>query len=793
MKLPRRWLWATLAVLSTAPAGQAGLKSFRLGGAGAVAARPVPADEGKAPTGYVAQTPTPPTIDGRIEEKPWGRAQVLRIARTLDGSARAGQLAEVRLLRDAKRLYIALRCLEPFASKVRANQRGRDQDLWNDDSVEIFLGTDDDWDYYHFIVNARGTTYDGFNQDKAWNCGAGLRAAGAVGTDQWTAEMAIPLARIAFKGKIPSRWIANFNRNRHARGRWEEYSWSPTFSGKSHVPRKFGRLVFEDPPKELLARPDRPAGAGGMTILKCRGGAGVVRFDLPALPKGTRIVRADLLVRRNGQLTGRDDEILVNIEIHPLAEAFTPGGEPEGLGKALRLRGPWFDRFDATAAVGAWLTAKPRPAKADLFVKTFPLWDAEATCLDVVVSGPALPGEPVKLPPPATGLRVRHRAGQTFLTWTEIEDLLRTDRIKWGDLRKVLTAMDGKREVRYHVYRSDRRITAESLPRARRIAVVRPLSCWNVNGRNIEKSIDAALSGYSMIHGQWNPFVEARVDGKFGLDCLMDRFVIPGSPAGGPLPRGTGLYVHTAAEAGRFYYAVVTAIDGVQNLAALSEGNSLAHPLAEAAAEPEPVLQKVLPRRPFWDYGEKRHHYVRWVAGPKYGNLPCQYYNWAVAVPDRMAKPARPGGAGKAAPVELSLHRDGRSYYVTQYRIDRTSIVVSPHDFPLKTWWYGYHEAHGTLKSFRQGVVHPYTERRILSFLEWVCRSWPADRKRILVTGMNAGAAYGARTLSRHYPEVFHRCEARGRSGRLTRQLEAVWGKGQWDIKTDTGKSVWSP
>jgi len=189
----------------------------------------------------------------------------------------------------------------------------------------------------------------------------------------------------------------------------------------------------------------------------------------------------------------------------------------------------------------------------------------------------------------------------------------------------------------------------------------------------------------------------------------------------------------------------------------------------------------VLPRRPFWDYGEQRRHYVRWVAPPQ-GNLPYQYYNWMVAVPDK---------PGKGVPLELSLHRDGYAYYRTQYRIDRTSIVVAPHDFPLKTYWYGYHEAEGTLKSFRQGVIHNYTERRILSFLEWVGRNWPVDRGRTIVTGMNGGALHGARTLHRRHPKVFARCVGRGRGGRLIGGMEVIWGKRPWDVRTSTGKSIW--
>jgi len=786
-----RRLWAVSAVVAGATAAWAGPMATVRVGSGLKPAAPAPkADPAKPPTGYVAETKAPPTIDGRLTERAWSASQVLKVTRTLDGSGRARQATEIRLLRDAKRLYIGIRCEEPFTDKMRATRRTRDEDLWGDDGVEIFLGTADDWDYYHIIVNSLGAIYDGFNKDKSWN--GAIEAAGAVDERQWSAEVAVGLAELVFplpagkprKGTEVKRWIANFNRNRYTRGGLKELSWSPTFSGNSHVPRRFGRLLFEDPPKELLAAQQAaPKASSRVTFLTCRGGQAVVRFDLSGVPAGATVHRADLVARRTGKVTGRDEEVLVDIAIYPLAAGFEAGGSPEPAGEALKLRGPWFDRFDATAAVAKAVAAKA--SQADFFVKAFPLWDRESTYLQV-----AYAGRPERVPPPATGLKAVHRSGQTFLTWREIAlpeaaGKLPEGDVTWGELRGVLGLLDAKNEVRYCIYRHTSPITAESLRAAELIARVRPLSCWNVNGRNIEKPIDAVLSGYALIHHQWNPFVSARVDGKYGLDCVMERLAI--ADGGGPLARGTGLYVHTSREEGRFHYAVVTQVDGVQNTTALSAANSLAAPVAEAPAEPEPVRQKALPRRPYWNYPETRHHYVRWV-GPPYANVPTAYYNWAVAVPTELGKSIK----GKV-PLELSLHRDGKSYYITQYRIRRDSIVVCPHDFPLKTWWSGYHEAEGTLKSFRQGVVHPYTERRVLWFMEWASKTWPVDPARTTVTGMNGGASYGARRLRNRHPKLFSRCEARGRSraADIYKRLEVLWGRPEWKLKGASGRSVW--
>ena len=86
----------------------------------------------------------------------------------------------------------------------------------------------------------------------------------------------------------------------------------------------------------------------------------------------------------------------------------------------------------------------------------------------------------------------------------------------------------------------------------------------------------------------------------------------------------------------------------------------------------------MFPPKPYFNYKERRFHFVRWVA-PPYCNLPSQYYNWSVAWPEKLylavdkilrEEAAAEAGSTRAplpkSPVELSLHRDGRSYYRTQ-------------------------------------------------------------------------------------------------------------------------------
>ncbi|MBM4031525.1 MAG: hypothetical protein FJ291_07020 [Planctomycetes bacterium] len=789
---------------------------------GPPAAAKVKTPKAEAPTCHVVETKAPPELDGKLDDEGWKQSPVCQLARTLDGGGDAAQPTELRLVRDAKTLYLAFRCKEPLVAKLQATRRGADGAVWDDDSVEFFLGAGGA--YYHFGVNAVGSTYDGKAKDASWN--SGFKAAVGRETGAWTAEVAVPLAAMAADGKVPTEWIANFNRNRHCAGSWQESAWSPTFSGDSHVTDRFGKMLFKAPPvggaslprEETAKSPSRQ-----VQITAAEGGEGIVTFDLSDLPKDAKVYRADLLIFRTTPLDGRMDEAMIDIEVFPGGAGVGGTGVPPVAARPLALRAPWFDRFDATEAVRA-ASRVPRAQTAEFFAKACPFWNAEATCLDVAYEGKA-----ENLPQQVTGVQALHLAGQTFITWKEIDDPVGRDEITWGEMKRIVDTLDARRQVRYCVYRHSRPIAAANLHEAELLASVKPLSGWNLDGRNTDRPVDHFIATNDVLMvGHWDPFQRATVDGEYGRDCPIDRFVIPvgGVPnVGGvsprresrdgdvpptqkPLPRGTGLYVHTATKNDKAYYAVVTSVDGAQNTVELSKANATQEALVEEAGAPEPVLQGELPKMPFFNYGQRRLHYVQWAAPPM-ANVPYQYHNWSVGVPEKIRPEGRTtnvrppeGGTANGVPLELNLHRDGHSYWRTHYRIERDSIVLCPYDFPIKSWWHGYHEAVGTLRSFRQGAIQPYTERRLLAFIEWACRKWPVDRSRVLVTGCRGGASgSGVLHLAIRHPSVFslaiaghpiidYAAAARDTSRQGLPQalsMQAVWGKPEWDIKADVG------
>ena len=92
---------------------------------------------------------------------------------------------------DDKNLYIAV--ITPTGQKMLTEKQMRDDSLWEDDSVEIYLVPGSGAkDRYQFIFNSKGVFYDSKNGDVLWNIKA-LQIASKVKENQWILEIGLPL------------------------------------------------------------------------------------------------------------------------------------------------------------------------------------------------------------------------------------------------------------------------------------------------------------------------------------------------------------------------------------------------------------------------------------------------------------------------------------------------------------------------------------------------------------------------------------------------------------------------
>ncbi|KPJ75487.1 MAG: hypothetical protein AMS14_03500 [Planctomycetes bacterium DG_20] len=402
------------------------------------------------------------------------------------------------------------------------------------------------------------------------------------------------------------------------------------------------------------------------------------------------------------------------------------------------------------------------------------------------VSRPANPGD---VPLQVTGLEVFHRAGQTFITWQEVDPPVTAEETTWGEVRRALA--EHPDAVTYVVYAHDRPITSANLKEAGRVAEVGPLSAYNTGARNMEYLIGQAMirpdamgelardyNGYMYTWGMDSPRMDR---------CPVRRFVI--RPGGGPLPAGSGLYVHHPATPGRRYYAVVSSRAGAANTRDVSKANALAEPVEETVGPGEPVHQGPGLWGPYFDYPGRRQVYVQWC-GPPLAPRPNMAFNWSVLVP--------PGvGEGEKVPAELYLHTGNFSYAKPRKKYMRGSVQIAPHDYPF-SGWYGYHEAWGTPGPWGAGTVHNHTQRRIIAFLDWAQRTFPMEPDRTIVCGSDGAAmlamayrnrfayaliwGFGGRSKERH-GRVLDPGEAPG--------FASAWGPRSPDIRDEHGRAEW--
>jgi pimeloyl-ACP methyl ester carboxylesterase len=358
-------------------------------------------------------------------------------------------------------------------------------------------------------------------------------------------------------------------------------------------------------------------------------------------------------------------------------------------------------------------------------------------------------------------LKVKHYSGQTFITWKEVSEVPSFSKIIIRELKAIKSNMDKKKKIRYKIYTSRRQITSVSF--AKCIAEVPPLTCWNTEYYGAEKN-----------------------------DGLALRYVIDDGKE--PIPADTGIYVYNPPASGPAYYAVTVSIDGKENTK-ITEENSLSMPIEETVGRGVPILQRVeMPSSFNYVNNPTLYYYVRWEAPPNC-SISGKPFDYVVAVPPNLKKPA---------PVGIHLHCWGANLngeYGWWYNAEKGAILIASNQVPYD-WWTGYHEFFWTDKPLKtkedwlKGVVHPYTQRRLISFLDWVATKWEVDKNRCFVAGSSMGGS-GSIMLAIRFPERIawavswvgvHIPE---KSPQFKSSYEGVYGKQEWGVKYEDGTSVW--
>jgi hypothetical protein len=215
----------------------------------------------EVPSYEVARTTLPIRIDGRLDDRSW--LAVPEVGPFVENATGAASTVKTlaKILYDDDFVYFAFRSWD---ENIWATYRERDQHLWLEEVVEVFVQADPAHpSYIELEVNPLGTMLDIFMigtrkplKFESWNSAA-LRWAvqvdgtvdGRAGDREWTCEMALPLEDAVTAPHIPPQagdlWRVNLYRgdSRPSKAAW---AWSPTLRRDFHVPERFGKIIFVD-------------------------------------------------------------------------------------------------------------------------------------------------------------------------------------------------------------------------------------------------------------------------------------------------------------------------------------------------------------------------------------------------------------------------------------------------------------------------------------------------------------------------------------------------------------------
>ena len=212
------------------------------------------------------RTYKPVQIDGQLTEPVWQQTASVRLKENRTGNPVTSQniLTQVRTCYDDSMLYIAFECNDP---DIWTSYTERDEYLWQEEAVEVFIEADDEPNSYVEIeVSPANVLFDSYIVDPVdidipataeFNL-TGIRHAVVVhGTlnqrddtdSSWVVEIAVPFRELVTERNTEITTETNFRINffrldKNTNMDQAGYAWSPT-GGRFHKPSVFGRLILK--------------------------------------------------------------------------------------------------------------------------------------------------------------------------------------------------------------------------------------------------------------------------------------------------------------------------------------------------------------------------------------------------------------------------------------------------------------------------------------------------------------------------------------------------------------------
>jgi hypothetical protein len=208
------------------------------------------------PVYHAKRASHPPRMDGTLNDDAWRAAEPVTLVGSLDGRP-APTKTVARVLYDNAYIYVGF---DVESTDVWGTLTSRDSEIYTQEVVEAFFDANADMKTYNELeVSPNNVIFDSYfpeyrKGETSWDSGmeTAVKVRGTVNNpadkDQgWTAEMKIPIAKLAEVPHVPpqkgDRWRFNlyYLNNRTNNGQ----AFSPLFRGDFHNLPRFGWLEFE--------------------------------------------------------------------------------------------------------------------------------------------------------------------------------------------------------------------------------------------------------------------------------------------------------------------------------------------------------------------------------------------------------------------------------------------------------------------------------------------------------------------------------------------------------------------
>ena len=174
----------------------------------------------RPPAISVARQDAPIVVDGIADAEEWRQGAGFGNFLNVSDHKLAPLPTEVRIAHDGERLCFAVASPVLAGVPLKADSRRRDDQVWADDAVQIYLTPPHGDNRFHFVSNCKGVIFDrktiiGIKHDPTWN--GEWEVANRVADGTWTLEVAITFEALGVKPPANGEvWRLNVTRDRVA-------------------------------------------------------------------------------------------------------------------------------------------------------------------------------------------------------------------------------------------------------------------------------------------------------------------------------------------------------------------------------------------------------------------------------------------------------------------------------------------------------------------------------------------------------------------------------------------------